>query len=326
MAVKIGVLVPPPLRDKLFSAADQARLNRLGEVAWSENPCTVEEAVAFLRECEIAIGSWGTPFPCEAIMSGCPKLRLWEHAAGTVKQMFGPHLHGRDLVIASCAPGNAESVAEFALGAMIMGIKCVFENSMANRLGIAHHPANSKSLYMSTVGIIGASQVGRRVIEMLRPFAPRILLFDPFVTPQQAQAMGVELRDTIPALCAECDIVSLHAPLIPSTMHMMNAAAFQAMKDSAIFINTARGACVDETALVEELEKGRLFAIIDVTDPEPAPPDSPLRYLNNVVLTSHIAGLADFKIGRNAVNDVEAFLNGGVPLMVVTEDMLERIA
>lgn len=326
MSVKIGVIVPSPLRERLFSPADQDRLNKSGQVSWCEKALSEEEAVEFLRDCEIAIGSWGTPFPSQLIMDGCKKLRLWEHAAGTVKQMFGPHLAGRDLIIGSCAPGNAESVAEFTLGVMIMGIKCVFENAMANRSATAQQPPASKSLFMSTVGIIAASQVGRRVIKLLQPFAPRILLYDPYVSEAEAKKMGVELFTDLRKLCSECDIVSLHAPWLPSTERMMNARIFKAMKTHAIFINTARGACVDEDALITELEKGRLFAFLDVTYPEPTAEDSPLRYLPNVLLTSHIAGLADYKIGRNAVDDVKAFLNGGKPQMVVTEDMLNTIA
>ena len=83
---------------------------------------------------------------------------------------------------------------------------------------------------------------------------------------------------------------------------------------------------VDEDAMVAELAKGRLFAFLDVTFPEPAAADHPFRKLPNVVLTSHIAGMADYKFGQQAVNDIAAFLRGETPLMVVTEDVLDRLA
>ena len=98
------------------------------------------------------------------------------------------------------------------------------------------------------------------------------------------------------------------------------------MRDDCVFINTARGGCVDQQALIDELRKQRLFAFLDVTDPEPAPADSPLRKLPNVVLTSHIAGMAEHRIGRQAVDDVEAFLSGRQPRLVITEEMLDRLA
>jgi phosphoglycerate dehydrogenase-like enzyme len=98
------------------------------------------------------------------------------------------------------------------------------------------------------------------------------------------------------------------------------------MRDDAIFINTSRGVCIDEEALVAELEKGRLFAFLDVTAPEPAAEDSPLRRLPNVVLTSHMGGFADLRMGKQAVDDIAAYIRGESPRMVVTRDRLDRIA
>jgi phosphoglycerate dehydrogenase-like enzyme len=127
-------------------------------------------------------------------------------------------------------------------------------------------------------------------------------------------------------LCTASDVVTLHTPALPSTARMLRAEHFQAMRDDAVFVNTARGLCIDEAALAVELAKGRLFACLDVTDPEPAAADSPLRRLPNVVLTSHIAGPAAFNLGAQAVDDIAAFLRGRKPLCVQTPDMLDRIA
>jgi phosphoglycerate dehydrogenase-like enzyme len=127
-------------------------------------------------------------------------------------------------------------------------------------------------------------------------------------------------------MCAFCDVISLHTPDLPYTRHIMNATTFAAMKSDAIFINSARGNCVDEAALISELEQGRLFAFLDVSAPEPAAPDSPFRRLPNVVYTSHIAGPPAFHLGRQAVDDIEAFLQGRPPLCVVTSEELDRIA
>jgi len=98
------------------------------------------------------------------------------------------------------------------------------------------------------------------------------------------------------------------------------------MPDDCVFVNTARGMCIDEQALIAELEKGRLLAFLDVSTPEPAADDSPLRKLPNVVYTSHTAGGPGENIGRQAVDDVAAFLRGEQPTCVVTEDMLDRLA
>ena len=325
---KIGVVIHLPLREELFSPEDKARLEALGEVVWTDSPAplTVEEAIARLADCEVGVGSWGTPRPDPVLLPACPKLRLWEHVAGSVKGMFGPHLEGRDLVIASCAAAIAENVAEVALGELIVGLKRILENAAANRAGRGPKPANSKPLHSSVIGVIGASQVGRRLIRLLKPFAPTILLYDPYVSAAEAAQLGAQKVSDLVELCARSNAVTLHAPALPSTAKMLGAREFGAMRDDTVFINTARGRCVDEAALIAELEKGRLFAFLDVSEPEPAAEDSPLRRRPNVVYTSHIAGQADFKMGQQAVDDIAAFLGGGSPRMAVTAEMLERVA
>ncbi len=329
---KIGVVVHEPLARALFAPADRARLARLDPaVRWADvtEPLTMAQAVEVLRDADVAVGSWKAPLPDERLLSECPRLRLWVHAAGSVKAMFAPGVrgpHGRELIIASCAPAIAEQVAEFTLGLIIVGLKRLIPSAAANRAGPAPKPANALTPGSATVGVIGASHVGRGVMRLLRPLDARLLLFDPYVSDGQARELGATKVNDLVELCASSDLVTLHAPLLPSTRHMLTAAHFRAMRDDAVFINTARGGCVDEAALVEELRKGRLFAFLDVTDPEPAHADSPMRRLPNVVLTSHIAGMAEHRIGKQAVDDVEAFLTGRQPKLVVTEDMLDRLA
>jgi phosphoglycerate dehydrogenase-like enzyme len=240
--------------------------------------------------------------------------------------MWGPHVEARKLIIASCAPANGECVAEMTVGEVIVGIRRILENAAANRLGRQRHPANMRSLYASVVGIIGASQVGRHVIKLLKPFECKVLLYDPYVSDEEAEQLGVTLKRDLLELCSSCDAVSIHTPVLPATTKMLGAREFQAMHDDAVFINTSRGACIDEDALIAELEKGRLFAFLDVTLPEPAADDSPLRQLPNVVLTSHVGGFADIRMGKQAVDDIAAYIRGDSPRMVVTRDMLDRIA
>jgi phosphoglycerate dehydrogenase-like enzyme len=213
-----------------------------------------------------------------------------------------------------------------AVGELIVGLKRVLDNAAANRKGKAGKPKNSKCLASCTVGVLAASQVGRRTIRNLRPFGPKVLLYDPFVTGDAARELGVERVCDVLDLCRRSDAVTLHTPAVPATKGIIGREALRAMRDDCVIVNTSRGTCIDEAALVEELSKGRLFAFLDVTSPEPAAEDSPLRKLPNVVLTSHVAGGADHKIGRQAVDDVAAFIEGRPLAMAVTWDMLDRLA
>lgn len=325
---RVGIVIHKELRDRLFSAADWARLTALADVTAteSEKPISADAAAALLEGCEIGISSWGTPGPSEPVLSRCPGLRLWIHAAGTVKHFYGPHLEGRDLRIASCKAANARNVAEFVLGQIILGVRRALPNAAVNRLHPTTKPPGMKTLAESTIGIIGASETGRSVIALLQPFSCQVLVWDPFLDLAEARKLGVQQVDSLDALCAACDVVSLHVPSLPTTRHLIGATQFRAMRDDAVFINTARGACIDEKALIAELERDRLFAFLDVTDPEPAAADSPLRKLSNVMLTSHIAGPRSVLFGRQVVEDLEATLRGGEPRHVVTAEMLGRIA
>ena len=172
---RVGVIIPAGLRRDLFRSADEERLDRLAEVTWTDSAenLTVPEAVALLSGCHVGVGSWGTPHPDAGLMAGCPGLELWVHGAGTVKHMFGPHLEGRGLTIASCAPAIAENVAEITLAQLIVGLRRNLENWAANRTGPAPRPQSSRTLAQSTVGVIGASLVGRRVVRNLLPFFAR---------------------------------------------------------------------------------------------------------------------------------------------------------
>jgi phosphoglycerate dehydrogenase-like enzyme len=164
-------------------------------------------------------------------------------------------------------------------------------------------------------------------MRLLEPFEVKILLDDPFVTPEAAAEMGTE-KTELEEMLSQADIVTLHAPAKPDTHHMINADRLALMKDDALLINTARGTLIDEAALIVELSKGRFFAFLDVTDPEPPAPASQLRRLENVVVVPHLAGCIEdcSHMGEMAMEELRRFFGGEAPLYQVTPDMLSRIA
>ncbi|OAM90592.1 hydroxyacid dehydrogenase [Termitidicoccus mucosus] len=328
MKPKIGVIINKPLRENLFDEVAWRRLHDIGEVMATDaaEPVSRPEAMEILRDCDIAVGSWWAPPPSAELLSVAPALRLWEHVGGSVKHFFAEDWGGRELTVASCKGAIAESVAEMVVGELIVGLRQIIPNAHANRLGAADRPANLKILSASRVAVIGASEVGKAVMERLRPFGCEIALYDPYIKSGDAARLGARLVPDLVELCRQADAVTLHTPALPSTRGLLGRDHFQAMRDDAIFINTSRGECLDEAALAGELAKGRLWAFLDVSSPEPAAADSPLRKLPNVYYTSHLAGPAAHNMGHRAVADIEAFLSGKPPQCVVTRDMLERIA
>jgi len=184
-----------------------------------------------------------------------------------------------------------------------------------------------RELTRSTVGIIGASNVGRYVISLLEPFETEILVADPFLDDADAASLGVT-KVELDELLRRSDTVSLHCPSNAATHHILNAEAFALMPDHALIINTARGELIDEEALIAELSAGRFFAFLDVSDPEPSDPDSPLRSLDNVVLTPHTAGCIENcnRMGELAVDELRRFFAGEPPVYEITLAMYDRIA
>ncbi|MQB45742.1 hydroxyacid dehydrogenase [Rhizobium sp. ICMP 5592] len=315
-----------------------ALIQRLDEVARVLDAAPMvrfddDRARKLLGETEILITGWGSPHINEAALAQAPNLKLVAHAAGTVKGLIEDGLFDRNIVVSHAAQANALPVAEFTLAAIIFAGKQVFrfrDLYVADRNRHRTQPIQAKAIgnYGRAVGIIGASRIGRRVIELLAPFDYRILLYDPMVDEAEAARLGVE-KTELDALMASADIVSLHAPSLPATRHMIDAHRLSLMKPGTTFINTARGALVDEAALLATLKTGRIDAIIDVTDPEIPEASSAFYDLPNVFLTPHIAGavgLERTRLGEMAVEEAVRFIEGKPLLYEIRREDLARMA
>ncbi|MGV1758749.1 hydroxyacid dehydrogenase [Rhizobium sp. P44RR-XXIV] len=311
------------------------RLDTVGRVLDAVPMQRFDDARAgkLLAEAEILITGWGSPTIDAAALALAPHLKLVAHSAGTVKGLLGDSLFDRGIAVSHAAQANALPVAEFTLAAIIFAGKKIFrfhDLYVADRNRKRTQPIQAEAIgnYGRTVGIIGASRIGRRVIELLAPFDYRILLYDPMVDAAEAARIGVEKAE-LDALMASADIVSLHAPSLPATRHMIDARRLSLMKDGATFINTARGALVDEAALIATLKTGRIDAIIDVTDPEIPEAGSAFYDLPNVFLTPHIAGavgLERTRLGEMAVDETIRFIEGRPLLHEIRREDMARMA
>ena len=316
---------------ELFGEADFDRLRMLGAVlntepigAWDD------EADAVLAEAEVIVGHWGCPPLDAAMLDRAPRLGLFAYAAGTVKMTLTEAVWDRGIRVTSGANANAEPVAEFTLAAILFANKGVLW-----RRGPADYSAMSAmgdrqwGNYGRTIGIVGASLIGRRVIELLQPFPHlKVALYDPYVSPEEAASLGVDKLD-LEELCAGADVLSIHAPALPETMHMIGPAQLSALPDGATVINTARGPLIDHEALMPHLASGRLFAILDVTDPEPLPEDSPLLAMPNVWISPHLAGSQGNELARMTdyvIEEIRRWLAGEPALNEVTRDRLATMA
>ncbi len=319
---------------RMFSQEAWNALAEFADVVHHEGaePSTKEELIALLPDADALITSWGVAQIDADVMAAAPRLRAMAHMGSSVKRFVSDAFWARGMHLTSAGVMLARDVAETTLGLMIVGQKRIWPLGRHVREGgWRDEPTwgkwSSRELYRKEVGIIGASNVGRHVIKLLEPFGPKVLLYDPFVSASDAAALGAEKVD-LHDLLRRSDVVSLHAPLNEQTHQMLNAEGLALMKDDALLINTARGPLINEAALVAELTKGRFFAFLDVTDPEPPAADSPLRTLPNVVVTPHIAGCIENcnRMGELAVEELRRFFAGEAAIYQITQEMFARIA
>lgn len=183
--------------------------------------------------------------------------------------------------------------------------------------------------YGQTVGLVACGPIAQAFARRAKVLSMRVIGYDPYVDPGRTEAAGIELIPSLADLLEQSDFVSVHAPTTDETRHMIDAAAFAQMKDTAYLVNTARGPVVDGAALVEALQSGAIAgAGLDVHEPEPLPKDSPLRGMENVVLTPHSAYYSDHATGiliRRSAESAVHVLTGHWPRFVANKAVLDRL-
>ncbi|MEU5493686.1 hydroxyacid dehydrogenase [Streptomyces griseofuscus] len=291
---------------------------------------TEPRARVALARAEVLVTGWGCPRLDAAALDGAPKLRAVLHAAGSVKGFTTAEVWRRGILVSSAADANALPVAEYALAMILLTGKDVFalREELRARRGFPYGFLPGLGNHGRRVGVVGASRVGRRLIELLRPHDLAVTLADPTLDAGEAGRLGVPLLP-LDDLLRTSDIVTLHAPETPATRHLIGARELALMPTGAVLLNTARGSLVDQDALVAEVRTGRLRAVLDVTDPEPPPAGSPLFDLPGAFVTPHLAGSQGnevARLGRVVVEEAARWAAGAALRHAVDPETLERMA
>jgi phosphoglycerate dehydrogenase-like enzyme len=237
------------------------------------------------------------------------------HSAGTIRTLVPPALLTGGVRVSQASAGMAQSVAELALYLTLSRLRDLdrIDRAMAG----AHDWSGAdfglgRTLAGATVGIIGASRVGRAYLKLVAAAGSEVLVYDPYLDEQDAKALGARLV-TLETLLGQSTVVAMHAPVRPETRHMLDARTLALIPDGAVVINTARAALIDTEALLAEVGSGRLSAALDVFDEEPLPPDSEWWQLPNALLTPHL-GARTWRSrraqGAIVVAEVRRYLNG----------------
>ena len=308
-------LLNPDAYAVIYGPDERADIARLVEiVAPAQTVQSVHTNPSILADVDVILSGWGMAVLDETLLAAAPKLKAVFYGAGSIRHFVTDAMWERGIVVTTAAHANAVPVAEFTVAAIVMSLKQVWRlqrEVRTQRRFVARTPVIG--VYGSTVGLIGLGLIGRMVAERLRSYDVHLLAYDPYIAADDTAAPGVELC-ALDALFARCDVVSLHAPWLPQTEGMITGAHLAAMRENATFINTARGALVREAEMIDVLQRRPdLYALLDVTYPEPPAPDSALYALPNVVLTPHIAGSVGAecrRMGRAMVDELARFVRG----------------
>jgi phosphoglycerate dehydrogenase-like enzyme len=284
-------------------------------------PLPVGEIIAALGDRRAAICS--TDAFVEEVFAARPRLELvsrWGVGVDSV-DLAAATRHG---VMVAYTPGRTtESVADMALGLMLAACRRIAEGYAGVRAG-TWNQLRGVDLCRKTLGLIGLGQIGRAVARRASGFDMKVVAYDP--VPPREVPPGVEM-DSLDGVLARADFVSLHAAVTPRSRGMIGARAIGLMKPTAFLINTARGALIEEGALIGALKEGRIAgAALDVAAVEPLPVDHPFRSLPTCVVTPHFASYSietATAVSEAAAEAVLRWAAGQAPIDLANPEVLE---
>lgn len=315
--VVMAVMSPPELFLQLMSNEAVDRLHHLADLRGPVfQEFTSPAARAVLADAEILVTGWGCPPFTADDLCAAPNLKAVIHAGGVIGDRFPPVPAGRNIQASNAGAANAIPVAEYTLAMILLANKQAFDavSLYSRRRGAVDRELEFPTAgnYRKTVGLVGASRIGRHVARLLQSFQLDVVVYDPYLREDEARALGVT-PVSLQALLSGSDVVSLHVPVTPETTGMVGAPELALMKSGATLINTARGEILDQDALEKELLDGRINAILDVAVPDVLPPSHPFHDLPNVLLTPHIAGSMGtelWRMGDHVVSELERYVAG----------------
>lgn len=323
----MDILVTIPATDvgtEIFPVEARDRLESLGSVTWNENESqfTDTELRERLPGNDVLVTGWGCPRVSGKILEDADRLQLITHVGGSVPAVATESIYDHGVTVCSAVRVMATFVAEGTLTHALASLRGIPQYESSLRCGDYERDlVDGDTLFDKSVGLVGLGSVGRELLKLLDPFDVKVCVYDPYVDPDQLAAFDFASVASLDTVLDRSDIVSVHAAKTPETIGLLGAEQLEKLRDGALLINTARGALVDEQALIEELRSGRISAALDVFQHEPLPEESELRTLDNVVTTPHVAGSpTGRRMAFAMIDEIERFKRGEVLQHEISRD------
>ena len=263
--------------------------------------------------------TWGSMQHVDEILASAPRLEAIFYVAGDHRAFFTDTLRDSGVRLFSAVELNSKAVAEYTFAWVILALKESLPSAEHYRKA-GQFPRGARcagpGAYRTTVGLAGLGHIGRQTIALLKQTDLRLIAFDPHVDADVFRTFGVEPVDDLVDLFRQSRVVSLHLPLNDKTRAIIKRNCVEALPQGGSLINTARGALIDQPALLDVLQnRPDLRAYLDVTDPEPLPDNHPFFHMPNVFLSNHVAGSVNSECERLADVMIEDFvrITQGIP-------------
>jgi phosphoglycerate dehydrogenase-like enzyme len=312
--------------DLIYGPREQADIESLVNLAVRpQTRETVRSNPKLLENVDVIFSGWGAPRLDRPFLAAAPKLKAFFYAAGSLSSVLSEHVWERGIVLTSAIAANARPVAEYTLATILFSLKHGWQLARKTREQKKYMDRNgAPGCYGATVGLVSLGTTARILLGLLKPFDLNVIVYDPFLTDEEANQLGVSKVGLLD-IFERADVVSLHAPSLSETQGMITGEHFESMRAGATFINTARGEIVQEEALIQVARRRQdLQFVLDVVCDEPPEPDSPFYSLPNIILTPHIAGSQGTecrRMGRYMVEELQRFVAGKPLMWSVTPEM-----
>ena len=343
--IKILLVCNREIHDWHLTPDNLDRLRRFADLEWLESsvagfdwvsvpeaPEVTARIAARAGEADAILVCHGAPRIGPQVIDAAPRLKLIGELTGDrfAARVDVDAATARGIRVVDTTNGSSYPVAEWALGMMLIALRNAGESFRRLIAGEVYRRPTSDLGYRrgeltgKRVGLLGCGIIGRRLLELLRPFACDVAVYDPYLPKEIADVCGFRLTG-LDAVLARSEVLVCLVPLTPRTRGMLGARELALVPPGAALVNVSRGAVIDSDALVARLQRGDVTAALDVFDPEPIPAGHPIRSLPNVFLTPHIAGVSAAngpRCFRLMLDELERFFGGDETLYDLTPRVL----
>ena len=331
---RINILVTMPKTAIFYTFFNDdliSKLEEMGNVTWNESDSdhfTKEELRDRLKDIDICVTGWGTPIFDEEVLAGANRLRLIAHTGGSVRPYVTDAAYDKGIRVVSGNRVFAESVAESVIAYALASLRDIPRFSQDLKQGIWPTGYYNQGLLDKKIGIVGYGMISKITIEMLKPFRPQIKVYSRHIAQEELDRNNMQKAD-LQEIFSTCEIISIHSGNTPENYHLINEELLNLMPEGALLINTARGAIIDEQALISVLGKGKIKAFLDVFEVEPLPAGHGLMELDNAILMPHMGGpTVDRRliVTKSVLEDMKLFLNGEPMSCEITQTYASKMS